>query len=113
MYPAALNEWETAVLKTESKRCGFKFWYRNPSRPSQDSLGVAYVDGEDIRIVRPDFLFFAQLMEGAIVADIVDPHGLQFGDALPKFLGGSKALQKSAANYACWTLFIPTYAKRL
>lgn len=69
---------------------GFKFWYRNPQRPSQESLGIAYQDNEEIRIVRPDFIFFSQLPDGTVVADLVDPHGTQFGDALPKLRGVAK-----------------------
>ena len=42
LYPAELGTWEKAVLKAEQERDGFKFWYRNPDRPSQDSLGIAY-----------------------------------------------------------------------
>lgn len=85
-YPAGLNEWEKAVLKAEMGREGFKFWYRNPSRPTQDSLGVAYVDGDETKILRPDFLFFAE-SKGKVVVDIVDPHGIDWADALPKLRG--------------------------
>jgi hypothetical protein len=42
LYPAELGSWEEPVLTAEMKRDGFKFWYRNPKRPSQDSLGIAY-----------------------------------------------------------------------
>ena len=65
-------------------------WYRNPSRASQDSLGVTYEDGSEIKIVRPDFIFFAKLSDGTIAADILDPHGTQFSDALPKLKGLAK-----------------------
>jgi hypothetical protein len=87
VYPAEFNDWEKAVLKAETQRKGFKFWYRNPSRPSQDSLGVAYQEGEETKIVRPDFLFFVELPGGGVAVDIVDPHGIQFADALPKLQG--------------------------
>lgn len=88
-YPAdpKENRWERAVLKAEMGRDEFRFWYRNPGRPTQDSLGVAYNDGEDTKILRPDFLFFAQDAQGRIVVDIVDPHGIDWGDALPKLQG--------------------------
>ena len=85
-YPSELKPWERAVLDAEMKRKGFRFWYRNPDRPSQDSLGVAYTFGEDTQIVRPDFIFFAE-EGGAIVADLVDPHGFHLADALPKLQG--------------------------
>ena len=62
-------------------------WYRNPSQASQDSLGVTYEDGSETKIVRPDFIFFVELPSGTIAADIVDPHGTQFSDALPKLKG--------------------------
>jgi len=70
-------------------------WYRNPSRASQDSLSVTYEDGRDVKIVRPDLIFFAKLADESIAADIVDPHGTQFGDSIPKL----KGLAKYAATY--------------
>lgn len=85
-YPAELNGWERKVLETESKRDGFKFWYRNPQQPGQSSLGIAYIDAGQHKVVRPDFLFFAE-QDGKLVADLVDPHGLQYADALPKLQG--------------------------
>ena len=85
-YPAELNDWERKVIKAETKRQGFKFWYRNPNRPSQDSLGIAYTDAEVTKIVRPDFIFFAE-QNGKIVADIVDPHSIHLADAIPKLQG--------------------------
>jgi hypothetical protein len=86
-YPSELKDWERAVLKAESGRSGFKFWYRNPDRPSQDSLGIAYEDDGETKILRPDFLFFAECANGDIVVDIVDPHGYHLADALPKLRG--------------------------
>lgn len=86
LYPAELKTWEKAVLTAEMERKGFKFWYRNPDRPSQDSLGISYADGDDTKIVRPDFIFFAE-QDGKIAADIIDPHGFHLADALPKLQG--------------------------
>ncbi|NYF89921.1 DEAD/DEAH box helicase family protein [Tunturiibacter empetritectus] len=86
-YPANLNSWEIAVAETESKRKGFSFWYRNPQQPGQSSLGIAYLDGDQYKIVRPDFIFFSTLEDGKVVGDIVDPHGLYLNDALPKLRG--------------------------
>src|ERR1022692_1818897 len=86
-YPAVLNDSERTVLLAEMKRKGFKFWYRNPDRPSQDSLGIAYEYGDDTSISRPDFLFFAEMSDGSIAVDIVDPHGVHLDDALPKLKG--------------------------
>lgn len=85
-YPVELNSWECEILAAESGRDGFRFWYRNPERSSQDSLGIAYPDGEDTRIMRPDFIFFAE-HDGMVVTNIVDPHGVHLADALPKLRG--------------------------
>lgn len=93
------SSWEAAVLKAEMQRTGFKFWYRNPNRPSQDSLGIAYQDGEETKIVRPDFLFFSELPDGKIVADIVDPHGLHLADALVKLKGIANYASAHGASY--------------
>ena len=93
LFPVELNEWESVVLKTEMNRPGFKFWYRNPDRPSQDSLGIAYEDGAGTKIMRPDFLFFIELPNGEIIVDIVDPHGTHFADSLPKLRGLAKYAQ--------------------
>jgi len=86
-YPADLNSWEVAVIAAEVKRSGFVSWYRNPQQPGQSSLGVAYKNGDQFKIVRPDFLFFAKQQDGTIVADLVDPHGHHLADALPKLRG--------------------------
>jgi type III restriction enzyme len=86
-YPAELNGWERAVLNAEMARSGFQCWYRNPNRPTQDSLGVAYVDGGETKIVRPDFLFFYEIATGKIAVDIVDPHSVHLADALAKLEG--------------------------
>ena len=86
-YPAELNDWESAVVEAESRRKDFSFWYRNPQQPGQSSLGIAYLADDQYKIIRPDFIFFSTLVDGKVVADIVDPHGLYFSDALPKLQG--------------------------
>jgi type III restriction enzyme len=86
-YPAELNSWEQYVVEKEMKSAGFCFWYRNPQQPGQSSLGIAYLSGEQYSIIRPDFLFFTKESDEAVVANIVDPHGLHLADALPKLKG--------------------------
>ena len=98
-YPALLNNWEVAVLEAETKRPGFSFWYRNPQQPGQSSLGVAYLSGDQYGIVRPDFLFFTMGDDGALVADLVDPHGLHLADALPKLRGLALYAETHAGAY--------------
>lgn len=97
-YPASLNDWETTVFETESKREGFIFWYRNPQYPGQSSLGIAYVEAEQYKIVRPDFLFFAK-QDGKVVVDLIDPHGLHLADALPKLQGLATYAETHAKVY--------------
>lgn len=97
-YPAELGTWEKAVLLAEMERDGFKCWYRNPDRPSQDSLGVAYLVDDDTRIVRPDFLFFAE-DDGEIVVDIIDPHSFHLADALPKLQGLAQYVEHHASVF--------------
>jgi type III restriction enzyme len=60
------SSWEEKVLLAELQRPGSIAWYRNPSRASQDSLGVIYEDGGENKIVRPDFIFFANRRDVAV-----------------------------------------------
>jgi type III restriction enzyme len=98
LYPAELKTCEEAVLTAEMQRDGFKFWYRNPDRPSQDSLGISYADGNDTKIVRPDFIFFAE-QDGKVVVDIIDPHGFHLADALPKLQGLARYTETHSQFY--------------
>jgi type III restriction enzyme len=98
LFPADLNQWEIRVLSTEIKRPGFVAWYRNPSRAGNYSLGIAYGDGDGTRMLRPDFLIFAQQADGSMAVDIVDPHGTQFSDALPKLRGLAAYAQTHAGK---------------
>jgi hypothetical protein len=77
------SSWEPNVLHTELHRKENIAWYRNPDRLSQDSIGITYEADDEIKILRPDFLFFGSLGDGTIVADIVDPHGHHLADSLP------------------------------
>lgn len=50
-------------------------------------------------IVRPDFIFFAELPDGSVVADIVDPHGVHLADALPKLKGLAEYAKAHGGSY--------------
>jgi hypothetical protein len=89
-FPAILNSWEREVLRVEASRKGFCYWYRNPEHAGQDSLGVPYEDNHQVKIMRPDFLFFGAKSDGTVVADIVDPHATHLSDAAPKLKGLAK-----------------------
>lgn len=90
LFPEAFNSWEDEIVRAELSRPGIIAWYRNPSRAGQDSLGIVYENGGQPSIVRPDFLFFTQQVDGSIAVDIVDPHGPQYADAIPKLRGLSR-----------------------
>jgi hypothetical protein len=98
-FPADLDEWENDVVEAELKRKNFSFWYRNPPHSGQSSLGIAYIDGGQYKIVRPDFIFFTTMDGGKVVADIVDPHGLYLADALPKLQGLALYAEAHAKAY--------------
>lgn len=97
-YPAELNQWERSVVEAESKRDNFRFWYRNPQQPGQSSLGIAYVEDGQYKIVRPDFVFIAE-PDGKVVVDLVDPHGVHLADALPKLKGLAAYAEEHGAAY--------------
>ncbi|MGO7675007.1 DEAD/DEAH box helicase [Rhizobium leguminosarum] len=99
LFPDEFNVWETKILEAEIGRPGNVGWYRNPARASQDSLGITYQEGSDVKIVRPDFIFLAAVSSGAIVADIIDPHGVHLGDALPKLKGLAKYAEENGSSY--------------
>ncbi|HQS14863.1 hypothetical protein [Reyranella sp.] len=100
LFPADFTStWETKVLVAELKRDGIIGWYRNPARASQDSLGITYDEGAESKVVRPDFIFFARLPDGTVAADIIDPHGIQFADALPKLRGLADYAEEHGAHY--------------
>ena len=98
-FPAELNNLETKVLKAESKRSGFKAWYRNPSYSGQDSLGIAYVHDGKTKLVRPDFIFFSEQSDGTIVADLIDPHSTHLADALPKARGMAEYVESHPKTF--------------
>lgn len=98
-YPVELNAWEQFVLATETGRPEFKFWYRNPARATQDSLGIAYPSDDETKIVRPDFLFFVETENGQIEVDIIDPHAQSLADALPKLKGLANYAETHGAGY--------------
>lgn len=98
-FPEDFNTWEIDVLNLELNRDNSIAWYRNPARASQDSLGVTYEDAGSIKVMRPDFIFFAQLPDGGIAADIVDPHGTQFSDSIPKLRGLAQYAETSGEHF--------------
>jgi type III restriction enzyme len=98
-FPAELNDWEKDVLAAELKREGFNCWYRNPGRASQESLAIPYEDNGQVKLLRPDFVFFFAKADGTVVADIVDPHTTHLTDAVPKLKGLAKYAETHAEAF--------------
>tara|TARA_Y100001936_G_scaffold128513_1_gene125684 strand:+ start:2851 stop:5463 length:2613 start_codon:yes stop_codon:yes gene_type:complete len=99
LFPVELNQWEQKVLETEMSRSGFESWYRNPDRASQDSLAIAYIETDEYKLLRPDFIFFVRKPDGSVAVDIVDPHGVHLSDALPKLRGLAEYAEKHKSIY--------------
>ncbi|MDR3489788.1 MAG: DEAD/DEAH box helicase family protein [Bradyrhizobium sp.] len=100
LFPESFNSsWESKVVLIELQRAGNVAWYRNPARATQESLGITYEDAGEIRIVRPDFIFFARMPDGTVVADVIDPHGHHLADALPKLKGLARFVEANAGQF--------------
>ncbi|MEV4896725.1 hypothetical protein AB0K48_45935 [Nonomuraea sp. NPDC055795] len=95
----SLNLWERRVLQSEMAQPGFRAWYRNPGRASDDSLAIAYKNarGNWCRLC-PDFIFFHG-DDSDIKVSIVDPHGFHLNDALPKLRGLGEFADKYGAEF--------------
>lgn len=92
-YPFDLNTWETKVLNMEKARDGFVGWYRNPSRAGVEALSIPYKSTDKWKALWPDFIFFSEV-NGEIVIDLVDPHGIHLADAMPKLVGLAKYVEE-------------------
>lgn len=86
-----LNGWEAALIEEESKRTDFVCWLRNPSRAAW-ALCLPYDIGGEKKSFYPDFLIVRSDPAVDYVVDILEPHGNQYADNLPK--------AKALAEYA-------------
>lgn len=86
-----LNGWEAALIEEESKRADFVCWLRNPSRAAW-ALCLPYDIGGEKKSFYPDFLIVRSNPSVDYVVDILEPHGNQYVDNLPK--------AKALAEYA-------------
>lgn len=90
-----LNGWESVLIEEESRRADFVCWLRNPSRASW-ALCLPYEVGGEKKSFYPDFLIVRSNPELDYVIDILEPHGNQYADNLPK----AKALAEYAKKEA-------------
>lgn len=86
-----LNGWESELIDEESHRPGFVCWLRNPARASW-ALCLPYDINGEKKSFYPDFLIVRSDPADDYVVDILEPHGNQYSDSLPK--------AKALAEYA-------------
>ena len=84
-YRAALNSWEQAVIEQEIGDEDVVAWLRN-LRGDEWRLAIPYDLNDRANLMYPDFIVFRRC-DGALVADVVDPHGLHLPDAVAKAHG--------------------------
>ena len=88
-----LNGWEADLIEEESRRSDFLCWLRNPPRAPW-ALCLAYEMNGEKKSFYPDFLIIRSDPTVDYVVDILEPHGNQYTDNLPK----AKALAEYAQN---------------
>lgn len=88
-----LNGWEADLIEEESRRSDFLCWLRNPSRAPW-ALCLPYEMNGEKKSFYPDFLIIRSDPTVDYVVDILEPHGNQYTDNLPK----AKALAEYAQN---------------
>ena len=97
-YFAKLNGWEQAVLEEELARSDVVAWFRNKLGVDRWRLAIHYAKGRDTHLMYPDMIVFRLLDGDGLVADILDPHGLQFADAASKAKGLAGYAEKHAGG---------------
>lgn len=85
------STWEPDLIKEESRRSDFVCWLRNPDRASW-ALCLPYQIRGETKAFYPDFLIIRRDPELDYIIDILEPHGDQYADNLPK----AQALAKYA-----------------
>jgi type III restriction enzyme len=96
LYRADFADWEEHVLTTELN-AGVVAWYRNPARGKR-GLQIPYETSGWWSGLAPDFIF-VNLVGGALVASIIDPHGTHFADAAPKLKGLAAYAEEHAHQF--------------
>ena len=89
VFKTTLNTWEQGTLEEEQQRPDFVCWLRNPPKASW-ALCIPYEMGNVDKAMYPDFLIVRTDGEGGYVVDVLEPHGDQYVDSLPKAKGMAK-----------------------
>ena len=86
-----LNGWEAELIEAEARRPDFVCWLRNPAK-ARWALCLPYETGGVKKKFYPDFLIVRSDAALSYIVDILEPHGDQYADNLPK--------AKALADYA-------------
>ena len=87
-YLNITGEMEMNVLSKEIADPYNIVWYRNEARNLNSSLCIPYKRTEEgYENFYPDFIFFEKTNDGKINRNIIDPHGIQYDDYLPRLKG--------------------------
>ncbi len=86
-----LNGWESELIDIEAQLPNFVCWVRNPPKASW-ALCLPYTIHGETKPFYPDFLIVRSDPELDYVVDVLEPHGNQYADNLPK--------AKALAEYA-------------
>ena len=78
-----LNGWEADLIDEEARRPDFVCWLRNPAKASW-ALCLPYDINNEKKSFYPDFLIVRRDPAVDYVVDILEPHGNQYADNLPK-----------------------------
>ncbi|MGN1346981.1 MAG: hypothetical protein ACI4V1_09350 [Eubacteriales bacterium] len=85
------SSWESALIEEEARSNDFVCWVHNPAKAAW-ALCLPYDVGIEKKSFYPDFLIVRSDPEVDYVVDILEPHGDQYADNLPK--------AKALADYA-------------
>ena len=91
-----LNEWEKVTLEEERKRDGYICWLRNQPRKPW-AMCIPYKINNEDKPMYPDFLIFRRTSDGSIRVAILEPHGDQYADSLPKAKGMAEYARQNQA----------------
>ena len=90
----SLNDWEEAVIAEEEKRPDFVCWLRNDNKAPW-RLRVLYEKDANVQdVFAPDFIIVRREPHIGYVIDILEPHGAQYSDNLPKAQGLARYAQE-------------------
>jgi len=96
-FTTPLKGWERRLLEAELAREDVAGWLRNDARKPW-AFSIPYELGGESHPVYPDFVFFRR-QGGAVVCDLLDPHGYHLADAAAKAAGIARFAHDHGAEF--------------